>query len=55
MPTGKYNINNQIVDYEQRFDDIADNFKNPTLPNPLVKYEGKDIGRAIDCLCCTCL
>jgi phage I-like protein len=46
LPKGKVTIDNQLITYEDKFDRIIDNFKNPLIENPKVIMNNEEIGRA---------
>jgi phage I-like protein len=48
LPTGQFTINGQITEYEDKYQFIIDNIKNPFIPNAQVIMNGGIIGRVKD-------
>jgi hypothetical protein len=48
FPSGQLNIDGQLTQYEDKYEFIIDNFKNPYIPDPQVVMGDKIIGRALD-------
>lgn len=48
LPTGQLRIQDQIVEYEDKFRFIIDNFDNPNIPDTQILIDNNPIGRAID-------
>ena len=48
FPSGQLMIDGQTLTYDDKYDRIIDNFRNPLIQNPIVMSNDQEIGRAIN-------
>lgn len=48
LPAGLHLIDGDLISWEENYQYIIDNLKNPYIPKPLVMIDGKDIGHIVN-------